>query len=163
MNQRRALEARTARLWIDEARDHLRIAGKHEPGLNLRLLCSEAHMGAGKAVKGLMIALGEVFPYTHDIGALLDTTERIGEAVPAKVRNGETLTLYSGGGRYPATADERATTTREEYDRAMEDAAAIVVWAAGRVEALVPETDDTGTNLVDPQGPAKPDRGTDPT
>ena len=33
MNQRRALEARTARLWIDEARDHLRIASKHEPGL----------------------------------------------------------------------------------------------------------------------------------
>ena len=99
MNQRRALEARTARLWIDEARDHLRIAGKHEPGLNLRLLCSEAHMGdAEKAVKGLMIALGEVFPYTHDIGALLNATEQIGEAVPAKVRKGETLTLYSGGG-----------------------------------------------------------------
>ena len=163
MNQRRALEARTARLWIDEARDHLRIAGKHEPGLNLRLLCSEAQLGAEKAVKGVIIALGEVFPYTHDIGVLLDRMERIGEAVPAKVRKAETLTLYSGGGRYPATADERATTTREEYDEAMEDAAAIVGWAAGRVEALVPEPDEPGTDVVGPQAPAKADRGTDAT
>ena len=61
MNQRRALEASAAPLWIDEARDHLKIAGKHEPGLNLRLLCSEAHLGAEKAVKGVMIARGEVF------------------------------------------------------------------------------------------------------
>ena len=45
MNQRRALEAGTARPWTDEARDHLKIAGKHEPGVNLRLLCSGAHMG----------------------------------------------------------------------------------------------------------------------
>ena len=45
MNHRRALEAGTAQLWIDEARDHLKIAGKHEPGLNLRFLCSEAHLG----------------------------------------------------------------------------------------------------------------------
>ena len=52
MNQRRALEAGAARLWTDEARDHLKIAGKHEPGLNLRLLCSEAHMGAGFPAAG---------------------------------------------------------------------------------------------------------------
>ena len=93
MNHRRALEASAARLWIDEARDHLKIAGKHEPGLNLRLLCSEAHMGVEKAVKGVAIAHGEVFPYTHDIGALLDRAERIGEAIPDEVRKGETLTI----------------------------------------------------------------------
>ena len=84
MNQRRALEASTARLWIDEARDHLKIAGKHEPGLNLRLLCSEAHMGAEKAVKGVIIARGEVFPYTHDIGALLDRAEGSARRFPTK-------------------------------------------------------------------------------
>ena len=162
MNQRRALEAHTARLWIDEARDHLRIAGKHEPGLNLRLLCSEAHMGAEKAVKGLMIAHGEVFPYTHDIGTLLDRTELIGEAIPDEVRKGETLTLYSGDGKYPHTANERATTTREEYDEAMADAAAIVGWAAWRVEALLSEAGEAGTDVVAPQAPAKADRGTDP-
>ena len=137
MNQRGALEANAAPLWIDEARDHLKIAGKHEPGLNLRLLCSEAHLRAEKAVKSLMIARGEVFPYTHDIGLLLDRAAGIGEAIPDEVRKGETLTLYSGGGRYPNTADERAATTREEYDEAMEAAAAVVGWAARRVEALV--------------------------
>ena len=60
--------------------DHLKIAGKHEPGLNLRLLCSEAHLGAEKAVKGVMIARGEVFPYTHDIGLLLDRAAGISRA-----------------------------------------------------------------------------------
>ncbi len=139
MSRRRALEAGAARLWIDEARDHLKIAGKHEPGLNLRLLCSETHMGAEKAVKGVIIARGEVFPYTHDIGALLNRAERIGEAIPDDVRKGETLTIYSGGGRYPVTGDEEETTTREEYDEAIDDAAAIVGWAARRVGALVVE------------------------
>ena len=50
----------------------------------------------------------------------------------------ETLTFYSVGGRYPNTADESATTTKEEYHRAMDSATAIVVWAARRIEALVP-------------------------
>ena len=163
MNPRRALEARTAGLWIDEARDHLRIAAKHEPGLNLRLLCAEAHMGAEKAVKGLMIAHGEVFPYTHDISTLLDKTARIGETIPDEVRKGATLTIYSGGGRYPDAGDEEETTTREEYDEAMENAAAIVGWAARRVEALVPEADEARTDASHPQAPAKADRETDPT
>ena len=43
MNQRRALEASAAPLWIDEARDHLKIAGKHEPGLNLRMKIARKH------------------------------------------------------------------------------------------------------------------------
>ena len=103
-------------------------------------------MGAEKAVKGLMIAHGEVFPYTQDIGALLDSAARIREAVPDEVRKGETLTFYSGGGRYPNTADERATTTKEEYHRTMDSATAIVVWAARRVETLVPEADGAGTD-----------------
>ena len=163
MNQRRALEAGTARLWIDEARDHLKIARKHEPGLNLRLLCSEAHMGAEKAVKGVIIARGEVFPYTHDIGMLLDRTEEIGEAVPDEVRKGATLTVYSGGGRYPDPGDEEETTTRDEYDEAMENAAAVVGWAARRVEALVPEADEARTDVSHPQAPAKADREIDPT
>ena len=163
MNHRRALEAGAARLWIDEARDHLKIAGKHEPGLNLRLLCSEAHMGAEKAIKGVNIAHGEVFPYTHDIGALLDSAERIGEAIPDDVRKGETLTVYSGGGRYPVTGDEEETTTREEYDEAIEDAAAIVGWAARRVEALVPKADEAGTDILHPQASVTADGGTDPT
>ena len=162
MNQRRALETSAAPLWIDEARDHLKIAGKHEPGLNLRLLCSEAHLGAEKAVKGVMIARGEVFPYTHDIGLLLDGAARVGEAIPDEVREGEALTVYSGGGRYPNTADERATTTRAEYDAAMEAAAAVVGWAARRVEALVSKADEAGTNILDPQASATADGGTDP-
>ena len=111
MNQRRALEARTARLWIGEAQDHL----------------------------------------------------KIGEAIPDDVRKGEALTIYSGGGRYPDTGDEEETTTREEYDEAMEDAAVIVGWAAGRVEALVPDIDEAGADVVDPQASARADRGTDPT
>ena len=82
MNQRRALEASAAPLWIGEARDHLKIAGNHEPGLNLRRLCSEAHLGAEKAVKGVMIARGEVSPYTHDIGLLLDQAARIDSQPP---------------------------------------------------------------------------------
>ena len=162
MNHRRALEASAARLWSDEARDHLKIAGKHEPGLNLRLLCSEAHMGAEKAVKGVIIAHGEVFPYTHDIGALLDRAERIGEAIPDEVRKGETLTIYSGGGRYPVTGDEEETTTREEYDEAIEDAAAIVGWAARRVEALVSKADEAGTDILHSQASATADGGTEP-
>ena len=162
MNRRRALETSTARLWIDEARDHLKIAGKHEPGLNLRLLCSEAHMGAEKAIKGVIIAHGEVFPYTHDIGALLDRAERIGEALPNEVRKGETLTIYSGGGRYPDAGDEEEATTRAEYDEAIEDAASIVAWAARRVEALVSKADEAGTDTLNPQASATADGGTDP-
>jgi HEPN domain-containing protein len=163
MNQRRALETSAAPLWIDEARDHLKIAGKHEPGLNLRLLCSEAHLGAEKAIKGVMIARGQVFPYTHDIGLLLDQAARIGEAISDEVRKGEALTLYSGGGRYPNTADERAPTTREEYDEAMKAAAAVVCWAGRRVEALVSEAE--GAEAGAPQSPAssKMDGGTDPS
>ena len=144
MNLRRALKASAAPLWIDEARDHLKIAGKHEPGLNV------------------MIPRGEVFPYTHDIGLLLDRAARIGEAIPDEVRKGEALTLYSGGGRYPNTADERAETTREEYEGAMVAAAAVIGWAARRVEALVSKADETGTDIRHPQASATADGGTDP-
>ena len=112
MNRRRALETSTARLWIEEARDHLKIAGKHEPGLNLRLLCAEAHMGAEKAVKGVIIARREVFPYTHDIGALLDRAERSGEAIPDEVRKGDADGLQRrrqvpGHGRRSGNDNER--------------------------------------------------------
>ena len=111
----------------------------------------------------MIVAHGEVFSYTHDIGALLDRAERIGEAIPDEVRKGETLTVYSGGGRYPAAGDEEETTTREEYDEAIEDAAAIVGWAARRVEALVSKADEAGTDILHPQASATADGGTDPT
>ena len=111
----------------------------------------------------MIIAHGDVFPYTHDIGALLDRAEGIGEAVPDEVRKRETLTIYSGGGKYPDPGDEEETTTREEYDEAMEDAAAIVGWAAQRVEALAPEADEARTDVSHPQALAKADRETDPT
>ena len=119
-------------------------------------------MGAEKAVKGVIIARGEVFPYTHEIGALLNRAERIGEAIPDDVRKGETLTIYSGGGRYPVTGDEE-TTTREEYDEAIDDAAAIVGCAARRVGALVSKADEVRTDILDPQASATANGGTDPT
>ena len=138
MNPRRALEADAARLWIDEAQDHLKIAAKHEPGLNLRLLCSEAHSGAEKAVKAVIIAHGEPFPYVHDIGRLLDRAEQVGEVIPDDVRIGAALTLYSDSGRYPDVGDEQEPTTKAEYERAMVNAAAVVGWAVRRVASLLP-------------------------
>ena len=138
MNPRRALEADAARLWIDEAQDHLKIAAKHEPGLNLRLLCSEAHCGAEKAVKAVIIAHGESFPYVHDIGRLLDRAEQVGEVIPDDVRRGVALTLYSDGGRYPDIGDEQEPTTMAEYEQAMVNAATVVGWAVRRVASLLP-------------------------
>ena len=138
MNPRRALEADAARQWIHEAQDHLKIAAKHEPGLNLRLLCSHAHCGAEKAVKAVIIALGESFPYVHDIGRLLDRAEQVAGAIPDDVRKGAALTLYGDGGRYPDVAHEREPTTRAEYEQAMADAAAVVGWAVRRAASLLP-------------------------
>ncbi len=43
-------------MWLGEAEDRLKIARNYDPDLNLRLLCSEAHLGAEKAVKSVIIA-----------------------------------------------------------------------------------------------------------
>ncbi len=134
-------------MWLGEAEDHLKIARKYDPELNLRLLCSEAHLGAEKAIKSVVIARGGAFTYTHDVGALLDEAEQIGETVPQDVRAGEILTTYSSSGRYPSTGDERNATTREEYDEAIEAATAVLGWATDRVETLLAESDESGTEI----------------
>jgi len=116
------------REWLRRARSNLVQAkeGKRLPGVYLEDLCFQAQQAAEKALKGILIALGVRFPYTHDLATLLSLVERAGHSIPESVRDAALLSDYAVEARYPGLAEP---VTDEEYAEALSLAEAVVRWA----------------------------------
>ena len=87
-----------------------------------------AQQAVEKAIKAVLAANGETFPFTHDLEGLIERCETAGLAVPAQLqRDAGLLTPYAVrhryGGEPPALVDRRAAlalaTTALDWATAM--------------------------------------------
>lgn len=118
------------REWLRRARSNLALAKAKDPDVYLEDLCFEAQQAAEKAVKAVLIHLGQEVPRAHDLALLLSVLEDAGEDVPDDVRLAADLTPYAVLGRYPGPL---RALTEEEYQQAVAVAERVVRWAVDRI------------------------------
>lgn len=118
--------------WLRRAQSNLRRARADArlPGVYLEDLCFDAQQAAEKAIKAVLVNGEVAFPYVHDLVALLTLVESSGVAVPEAVRNAGRLSRFAVETRYPGLAEP---VSREEYERAVATADAVVSWAIERI------------------------------
>ncbi len=121
------------REWILRARSNLaRAEGAAQlEGVYLEDLCFDAQQAAEKAIKAIFVGRDLDFPYVQDLTALLTLLERGGVSVPDAVRSAGRLTRFAVEARYPGIGERIG---REEYERAVATATAVVAWAAEQIE-----------------------------
>ncbi len=114
--------------WLNRARSNLDMA---KAGSRLRTVyfedpCFEAQQAAEKAIKAVLLHLGIRFPFTHDLGDLLDLIKKGRKAIPKTVQAADRLTRFAVVTRYPGMAEP---VTRQEFTRAVKIAEQVVRWA----------------------------------
>ncbi|MFQ5846844.1 MAG: HEPN domain-containing protein [Candidatus Methylomirabilales bacterium] len=118
--------------WLNRAKSNL-LRAKEDirlTGVFLEDLCFDAQQAAEKAIKGVLVHFGIPFPYVHDLAALLGLIEGAGQPIPESVKEAGRLTRFAVVTRYPGLAEP---ITRQEYDRAVAIAEAVVEWAEERI------------------------------
>ena len=126
MNQPGRFPPDDPREWLNRARSNLALARNRIPDAYVEDLCYEAQQAAEKAIKGVLIRADVEFPYTHDLGRLLESFDGTGLDVPGIVRRAGELSRYAYITRYPATV---GVVTEEQYETAIAIARAVVEWA----------------------------------
>lgn len=99
-------------------------------GVYLDDLCFEAQQAAEKSIKAVFIAHDIRFPFSHDIGKLLDLLANGGVTIPKYVRKAEVLTDSATFGRYPGPKD---MATSRSHARAIKIAEKVFRWAERKV------------------------------
>jgi HEPN domain-containing protein len=89
-----------------------------------------AQQAAEKALKAVLAARGEDFPWTHDLRHLMDRLEAIGTPLPESLREVRVLIPWAVEFRYGETIEDLL-----ERERALVMAEEIIVWARGQIEA----------------------------
>ena len=125
------------REWLNRAKSNLVKAqsSPETPAIYLEDLCFDAQQAAEKAVKAVLIHLGQRFPYIHDLVQLLGLVEQAGQPVPETIKRAAILSEYAVETRYPGLSEP---VTRQEYKEAVTIAEQVVGWAEmliGRTEA----------------------------
>ena len=118
--------------WLNRAKSNL-VRAKEDirlSGVFLEDLCFDAQQAAEKAIKAVLIRRNIQFPYVHDLMALLALIEE-GESLPEPVKQAGRLTRFAVVTRYPGLEEP---VTREEYERAVIIAEAVVQWAGKQVK-----------------------------
>ena len=87
-----------------------------------------AQQAVEKALKAVLAARGEDFPFTHDIALLIELCEDQGVRLPDDLREADRLTPYAAALRY-GLGDPAAVSS----DEAIEWAALAVEWAESQL------------------------------
>lgn len=121
--------------WLNRAKSNLLRAREdiRLTGVYLEDLCFDAQQAAEKAIKAVLMHLGIPFPHVHDLAALVALVEERDEPVPGSVREAARLSRFAVATRYPGLDEP---VTREEYERAVAIAEAMVRWAEERIKGL---------------------------
>jgi HEPN domain-containing protein len=88
--------------------------------------CFDAQQAAEKAIKAILIFRGVQFPYTHNIGVLVDLVTSHGIPWDSDLNECAKLTKYGVKSRYPG---EPMRTTEADHRVAVEQAEKVVSWA----------------------------------
>ncbi len=124
-----------ARAWLERARSNLAIASATPVGALFEDLCFEAQQAAEKAIKAVLIWRSVVFPFVHDLAALLSMVPRQDLPLPPDVASAARLTQFAVLTRYPGVA--AGPVSEAAYQDAVRMAEAVVQWA----EDLIQEQD----------------------
>jgi HEPN domain-containing protein len=78
------------------------------------------------AIKSVYQVHGWIFPFVHDLGALLDGLERQSLSIPQDVQDADQLSVYAVQARYPGLP---ARITQADFEESLRIANAVLVWA----------------------------------
>ncbi len=122
------------REWLNRARSSLIRASscKELAGVYFEDVCFDAQQAAEKAIKAVLLSRRAEFPWTHDLGVLLDLLRQAGVAIPQDVAECVTLTRYATAGRYPRSVEP---VNDDECETAIRQAETVVRWAGAAVQA----------------------------
>ena len=121
--------------WMKFARSNLALAEAKRPeGVLWDTLAFHAQQAAEKAFKAVLSRRGLDFPLTHNLAVLRDLLPSDID-LPRKVAEATALSVYVVASRYPQDMDG---VNEGEYREALDQAAAVVKWAASIVETKRP-------------------------
>ncbi|MBN1147058.1 MAG: HEPN domain-containing protein [Anaerolineales bacterium] len=120
------------REWLNRARSSLLHAQSQRPGVYLEELCYDAQQAAEKALKAVCIQRGIRFPYTHNLGRLLELLQQDGVGIPSDVIQAIALSGYAVETRYPGLSEP---VTQEDYQNAVSMAQAVLTWVLSVFES----------------------------
>jgi HEPN domain-containing protein len=87
-------------------------------------LCFQAQQASEKALKGLLIYLGDDPDFTHNLGILLDALKKYIE-IPEIIKEAIKLTNFAVQTRYPGEYEE---ITKEEYEECIKITDDCITW-----------------------------------
>jgi HEPN domain-containing protein len=119
--------------WIRHAESDLALARSRTPGVLIEHRCYHAQQAAEKAIKAVFVAHKNLFPFTHNIGWLVDLLRKKGVEVPEGIARASHLSDYAAETRYPMIAVEKS-----ELAEAIRKAAAALEWAKKEIGAMKP-------------------------
>jgi HEPN domain-containing protein len=90
-----------------------------------------AQQTAELGLKAVYQARGWQFPFTHNLGHLLDGLTANGVDIPRAVQEADRLTFFAVQGRYPGTT---GFVSQEEFEAALAVAESVLKWAESQVE-----------------------------
>ena len=136
-----ALDYDQPKCWMRQAEGDLVIARGGLEGMLPEHRLFHAQQAVEKALKGVMVSRGLLYPRTHNITVLIDLLREGGVAVPDDAENAKDFTRFESQTRYPVDfAVPPLKVTQEYCNITAEVAAAVVEWA--KTEIAKTEGDD---------------------
>ncbi|MBL7163715.1 MAG: HEPN domain-containing protein [Anaerolineales bacterium] len=121
-----------AKEWLRRARSDLKLgkAALRTRGVLSEDACFHAQQCTEKALKALLISLGQPFPHTHAIEVLLDLLKTHGFDIPNSVDKAFELSQYAVQTRYPG---EWEPVTKREATGTLTRAALVLAWVESQL------------------------------
>ena len=136
-----ALDYDQPKCWMRQAEGDLVIARGGLEGMLPEHRLFHAQQAVEKALKGVMVSRGLLYPRTHNITVLIDLLREGGVAVPDDAENAKDFTRFEAQTRYPVDFAVPPLKVTEEYCNIVADiTAAVVEWA--KTEIAKTEGDD---------------------
>ena len=127
--------------WMRQADSDLILARRVPEGVLLERRLFHAQQAVEKALKGVMVSRGLLYPRTHDIKVLINLLRAGGVAVPDEAMSAKDFTRFEAMTRYPIDFAAPDLKVTEEYCNIAADiTAAVVEWA--KTEIAKTESDD---------------------
>ena len=125
-------ELEEARLLLRKAREDADAVCKFcaDPDLADAVVGFHAQQTAEKALKAVLAAFGDDFPWTHDLRHLMERLDAVGTPLPRSLYDIRELGPWAVEFRYGETIDDPL-----DRDRASTIVIEVIAWAESRVEA----------------------------
>ncbi|RJP31349.1 MAG: HEPN domain-containing protein [Candidatus Omnitrophota bacterium] len=113
--------------WLKYAESDLELAGfNRHPKVLFETLCFHAQQAVEKSIKAVLVYHQIHFPYTHNIGFLINALKEAGIHWPEELENCVILTKYATLARYPS---DMTPVTQVQYKESISIAKMVFDWA----------------------------------